>query len=389
MKIPYFLPFTKQLDIDIEKGEGVYLFDKAGEKYLDFFSGMGVNALGHKHPKVQNAIKKQIERNLHLFAYFPQDVHYDLSRKLVDNSHFSRVFFTNSGTESIEGALKLLKKWGNQHGKNEIVCFNGGFHGRTLGALSVTAQKSKQEPFYPLLDGIISIDKTISELEKSVNEKTTAVMLELITGEGGIYPTSQKFIDKLVKLRQKFGFKILVDDIQAGIGRTGKLFSFEHFGFDPDLLVVAKAIGGGLPLGAILIPENLRNVFVAGEHGTTFGGNPLACATGNAVIDELLSGLLEKVEENGKYLKEKLHELKEKYSVIEEIRGMGLMIGIHVGKIAPQLMNECLNNKMIVNATQGNTIRFLPPLIVEKKEIDEALFIFEKSLKRVINLKLQ
>ena len=382
MHNPYILPNAKQLNLDVSHGEGCYLFDTNGDKYLDCLAGMGVNALGHKHPKIQEAILLQMNRNLHLFGYFQQDVHINLAKQLIENSHFSNLFYSNSGTEAMEAALKLLKKWGNQNERNEIICFYGGFHGRTIGGLSITAQASKQKPFEPLLSGIRSIDKTIAELKNSVSKKTTAVILELITGEGGIVPTEQSFIDELVKLREKYGFLIIVDDIQAGIGRTGTLFSHEHYGFEPDLITIAKGIGGGLPLGVLLISDHLKNIFSAGEHGSTFGGNPLACATGNAVITELLENkLLDQVKENGDYFRTKLDRLQEKLPhIIKEIRNVGLMIGVEIGSIAPEVMNKCLEKKLILNATQGNTIRFLPPLIISKSEIDEALSIFESVL---------
>jgi acetylornithine/N-succinyldiaminopimelate aminotransferase len=378
----YFLPALKQLEIDVDYGSGSYLFDKTGNKYLDFFSGMGVNALGHQNPKIKQAILEQNEKNLHLFGYFLQDQHYNIAEQLIENTHFSRIFFSNSGTESIEGALKLIRKWGNANNRKDIVCFNGGFHGRTLGALSITAQKSKQDAFQPLLPGIKAIDKTIEAIQNYLNESTVAVVLELITGEGGIVETDQSFIDELHKLKEKYGFLILVDEIQSGIGRTGKLFSYMHYGMTPDIVTTAKAIGGGLPLGAFLLVEDLANVFSPGEHGTTFGGNPMACATGLVVLKELLENhLLEHVNDMHNYIKEKATELKESFpEQVKEFRGKGLMIGLLVGSIANDLMKQCLKNGLIINATQNSVIRLLPALNVRKEEIDECFFILNKSL---------
>mgnify|MGYP000135287375 CR=1 FL=1 len=381
MHNPYLLPIAKQIDVDIQYGNGCFLYDTNGKAYLDCLSGMGVNALGHKHPSIQKAIQTQMERNLHLFGYFQQDVHVDLAKALVENTHFDRVFYSNSGTEAMEAALKLVKKWGNQKGKNEIICFHGGFHGRTIGGLSITAQASKQEPFQPLLPGIKAIEKSIEAISESISEKTTAVVLELITGEGGIFPTSEAFISALVELRQKYGFLIIIDEIQAGIGRTGTLFSYMHYNFQPDLITVAKGIGGGLPLGVLMIPEHLANVFSAGEHGSTFGGNPLACATGNAVLNEIIKhGLLDHVAAVSEYFFKKLHELKSEYPIIKDIRGKGLMIGVEIGDIASKVMNSCIKNGLFLNATQGHTIRFLPPLIISKDEVDQAIEIFKTSL---------
>ena len=388
IKKNYFLPASKQFEIDVAYGSGSYLIAKSGKKFLDFFSGMGVNALRHQNPKIKQAIIDQNDKNLHLFGYFLQEQHYELAELLIENTHFSRIFFSNSGTESIEGALKLIRKWGNQNNRSEIVCFNGGFHGRTLGALSITAQKSKQDAFQPLLPGIKAIDKTIDSIISNINNNTAAVVLELITGEGGIVEIDHGFVEKLFELKEKYGFLVLVDEIQSGIGRTGKLFSYMHYEIKPDIITTAKAIGGGLPLGAFLITENLANIFSPGEHGTTFGGNPMSCATGLVVLKELFeNGLLDHVNEMHEYIKANAIELMNTYPHhVKEFRGKGLMIGLYVGQIANELMNQCRENGLIVNATQNTVIRLLPALTVNREEIDECFELLNKSLSEIIKI---
>lgn len=374
MSRDHFLPSAKIFDIDLDYGEGCYLYDTSGKKYLDCLAGIGVNALGHQHPKIKAAISKQLDRNLHLFGYFLQDVHHSLAEMLVENSCADRVFFTNSGTESTEGALKLAKKWGKLNGRENIVCFNGGFHGRSIGALSVTAQPKKQENFEPLMPNVVAIDQTIYDLRRTLGKNTAAIIFELISGEGGVIPIADAIAAEIMELKKEFGFLIIVDEIQTGIGRTGSLFAHTQFGVEPDIIACAKMLGGGLPLGAFLLKEELADVFSAGEHGSTFGGNPLAVAAGNAVLNELLNnGLLEHVRRQSNYAMAHLAKLQDEFpQIISEFRCKGLMIGIDVGEIAPQVMQACLERGLIVNATQNKTVRLLPPLIISNAELDEA-----------------
>jgi predicted acetylornithine/succinylornithine family transaminase len=379
----HFLPSAKIFDIELEYGEGLYLFDKNGKKYLDCLAGVGVNALGHQHPKIKEAIKKQLDRNLHLFGYFLQDVHRDLAKMLCENSCTNRVFFTNSGTESIEAALKLAKKWGKQNKRESIVCFHGGFHGRSIGALSVTAQKNKQEAFKPLMPNVVAIEQTIYDLRRSVNKNTVALIFELISGEGGVIPMEKAIANEIMELKKEFGFLIIADEIQTGIGRTGSFFAHTQFAIEPDIIACAKMLGGGLPLGAMLVKEELSSVFSAGEHGSTFGGNPLACAAGRVVLDELLNqGLLAQVQKRSSYMKASLAKLKAEFpKLITDFRCIGLMVGFDVGPIAPHVMQACLEQGLIINATQNKTLRLLPPLIISEEEIDEAFKILARVLK--------
>lgn len=380
----YFLPVFKRLPVEVDRGEGVYLIDRSGKRYLDFLSGIGVNALGYSHPAVLQAMEKQMHRNLHLSNYFVQDVQIELAERLIRYSGMARLFFTNSGTEAVEGALKIVKKWANQHGKSEIICFEGAFHGRTIGALSVTAQEKYQKSFQPLLPGIQHIPyNNVEKLRETVTEKTAAVVLEFVQGEGGVVPATPEFVAELASLREKFHFLIIADEIQAGIGRTGYFFSYEHYGIRPDILTSAKALGGGMPLGAFLVSEPLVNVLVRGEHGTTFGGNPVSCAAGIAVVDELMeNGLLDHVKEVGEYFSAQLRELQKKYpEKIKEVRGRGLMQAMVINEEGYPYVLKGIENGLIFNATATNVLRFLPPLIVTKAEIDTAVEVLSTVLK--------
>ncbi len=380
----YFLPVFKRLPVEVDRGEGVYLIDRSGKRYLDFLSGIGVNALGYSHPAVLQAMEKQMHRNLHLSNYFVQDVQIELAERLIRYSGMARLFFTNSGTEAVEGALKIVKKWANQHGKSEIICFEGAFHGRTIGALSVTAQEKYQKSFQPLLPGIQHIPyNNVEKLRETVTEKTAAVVLEFVQGEGGVVPATPEFVAELASLREKFHFLIIADEIQAGIGRTGYFFSYEHYGIRPDIVTSAKALGGGMPLGAFLVSEPLVNVLVRGEHGTTFGGNPVSCAAGIAVVDELMeNGLLGHVKEVGEYFSAQLRELQKKYpEKIKEVRGRGLMQAMVINEEGYPYVLKGIENGLIFNATATNVLRFLPPLIVTKAEIDTAVEVLSTVLK--------
>lgn len=378
----YLLDVYKRFPIDVEKGRGCYLYDKNGACYLDFLAGIAVNALGYHHPAINQAIKKQLGRNLHLSNYFLQDIQLELAAKLIGLTLFSKVFFTNSGTEAIEGLLKVVKKWGAQNNKHEIIAFEGSFHGRSLGALSITIQEKYQKGFAPLLPNIHTVPFNNIELfEQTINESTAAVFYEGITGEGGIRPVSPALLQAMQRGREKYGYLLIADEIQTGVGRTGKFYYFEHTGIIPDAIASAKALGGGLPLGAFLVSEKLKDVFARGEHGTTYGGNPLACAAGLAAI-QIISNpdFLHQVEHKGHYFKSRLYEIANEFNdVAIDVRGTGLMLGLEVNKPAEKIMDEACRNGLLINIAGGKTLRFVPPLILEENEMDEA---FEK-LRRV------
>ncbi len=380
----YFLPVYRRLPLEIQYGKGVYLYDRQGKAYLDFFSGLGVNALGYQHPRVQQAIVRQLHRNLHLSNFFVQDVQIALARKLLHHTHYNRLFFTNSGTEAIEGILKIVKKWGKERQKDHIICFENAFHGRTLGALSITAQKKYQNSFTPLLPGVVQLPYNDPDaLLATVNSRTAAIFLEFIQGEGGIVPARPEFVEAIQAARHHHELLVVADEIQAGVGRTGKFMAYQHFDFQPDLAASAKALGGGLPLGAFLVSAPLVDVLQRGEHGTTFGGNPLSCAAGLAVIQEIeANNLLQQVQQTGLYLLSRLQELQNEFpALIKTVRGMGLMAALEMHIETFPLVLKGMEKGIVLNSTAGNVLRFLPPLIIETQHIDRGLEILRTLLK--------
>ena len=376
-----FLPTYKRIPIEILKGEGVYLIDKNGNRYLDFMSGLGVNALGCANPMIIKAVTNQVSKFSHLSNYFVTDIQETFAEKLLAFAGMNKVFLTNSGTEAIEGTIKLIRmKFGSE---KKIFSLTNSFHGRTYGSLSLTAKEKHRKGFAPLLPNIGQIIfDDINDLDSKINENTASVFLEFIQGEGGVRPVSKEFVDKLFKLKEKFNFLVIADEIQSGVGRTGKNFSFQHYNVEPDVVVVAKAIGGGLPLGAFMVKDQLKDVLEYGKHGTTFGGNPVACASGIAVLDFINANkLVKKVEDLSNYFFEELNKLKKKYSnLITEIRGKGFMIGIEMEKYGDEIVGQLRERNILANLTAGNVIRLLPPLIMEHKHLNIFLNQFEEIL---------
>lgn len=367
----YLLRTYKRLPIEITYGKGVYLFSKDGKKYLDFFSGLAVNALGYGNRKIINAIEKQINKYIHLSNYYINSPQIELAEKLVKYSGLSKVFFTNSGTEAIEASIKLVRKAFGPDKK--IISFSNAFHGRTYGSLSISGKEQYKKQFEPLLSNVIQLNFNDVELLKtSVGNDTAAVFLEFIQGEGGIHIVSQEFLYILNELRNRLGFIIVADEVQSGLGRTGKPFAFNHSNFQPDIIVLAKAIGGGLPLGAVITNERCGEFFQVGDHGSTFGGNPVACAAGIAVIKNIFEdGLVEDVKKIGDYFKSELLLLAKIFpSLITEVRGVGFMLGVEMSEKCSRFINDFLLKGILVNCTNENVIRILPPLITKKKYID-------------------
>ncbi len=386
----YFFKTYKRLDIEIEKGEGCWLISKTGERYLDLFGGLAVNSLGYNHPKINEAIRTQIEKYIHLSNLFLQDPQISLAELLIKNTGYKKVFFSNSGTEAMEGTIKLSRKWGKENGKTDFISFHGAFHGRTMGSLSITSREKYRNGYEPFLQGAIFCNyNDAHDLISKVNEKTLAVVLEFIQGEGGVKEADPRFVQTIAELREKFGFLLIADEIQSGLGRTGKLFAFEHLNITPDVVVIAKPLGGGLPLGAFLGNERVAEVFTYGAHGTTFGGNPVACSAGIATIKEILeNGVMQNAEFIGNYLKSKFHQLKLKYpNIIQEIRGRGCMLGIVLNLDCDFFVSEMLKNKVLINCTNTNVIRLLPPLILTKDEADFAIDKFDLTFYTLNKLK--
>lgn len=364
----------KRFPIEIDHGEGMYLVDVDGNRYLDFLGGVAVNALGYGNRSVLDAIQRQAEKYIHVSNYFVQEAQVELAEKLTCITGYSKVFFCNSGTEANEGALKIARKWGNKRGKTNVVSMENSFHGRTFGALSLMSNADYREGFGAFLDGCIQIPFNDSEqLLNSVNEKTEAVFLECIQGEGGVVEITDSFAEQLHELKEKFGFLLMLDEVQSGVGRTGKFFGYEHYGLQPDIVTLAKPLGGGIPLGAILVRKEFENVLQPGNHGTTFGGNPVACAAGIAVLHEIVDGrLLHNAEAVGSYFLHQLKSIQRKNpALIKDVRGKGLMIGIELSMEGKPIVDALLERKILINCTHKTVLRFLPPLITTNEHVDE------------------
>jgi acetylornithine/N-succinyldiaminopimelate aminotransferase len=371
-----FFHTYKRLPLEIDRGENVYLYSSDGTRYLDMFAGLAVNALGYAHPNVLKAIREQSERYIHLSNYFLQEPQIRLAELLTKHSGYSRVFFSNSGTEAIEGAIKITRKWGKSRDKTEIVSFSNAFHGRTMGALSLMDREKYRTGFEPFLGNFRIVDfNSPKELRNAVSEKTAGIVLEFIQGEGGIFPVSKEFVQQLRSLKEKFGFLLIADEIQSGLGRTGKFFGFQHYDIQPDIVTVAKPLGGGLPLGAILGNSEVSGVLEPGMHGTTFGGNPVACAAGVVVMEEVMEhGLLHNAETMGNLLIEKLGNLKSEFpALVKEIRGYGLMVGMELNREGESIVTKMREKKVLINCTNQNVLRFLPPLIINEQHVDETV----------------
>lgn len=383
----YILNTYNRLDLIIEKGEGSYVFDIDGNKYLDMYSGISVNNLGHDKGIVE-AIIKQASKYMHLSNYFVSEPVVNLAKLLVENTFASKVFFTNSGTESNEAAIKLCRKYGKQSNENkyELLSAYNSFHGRTTGALALTGQEKYQKNFMPLIPGVSHFKyNDIEDLRAKVNENTCGLFLEIIQGEGGIVEISKEFIDEVIKLSKKYDFLIVIDEIQAGMGRTGDLFAYEQYDFTPHIVTISKSVGGGIPLGAMLVSKDVENILQPGDHGSTFAANPVSCAGGEYVMNKLVNtDLCSKVKLRGNYLINKLNNLKENHpNIIKDVRGRGLMIGIDVGKYANDIKKIAQENRLLLNSTNNTIIRLLPSLCITTDEINEFLTIFERILKEV------
>lgn len=374
----------KRFDLTFTSGKGTYLFDDKGNKYLDFVSGIAVNCLGHCPDVIKNALTEQGNKLIHISNLYWSDVQTELAKTLTDLSKLSSVFFCNSGTESIEAALKFARKYGKSFGnenKSNIIFMKNSFHGRTMGALSVTGQAKYQKAFSPLIGGTIEAEfNNIEDIKNKIDENTCAVILEPIQGEGGIISVDKTFLAEVKSLCEKHNALLILDEVQCGVARVGTFFAFESFGITPDILCLAKGLAGGFPIGATVVNEKVAEKLEPGDHGCTFGGNPLASAVSLAIIKEILNkNLLNEVNEKSKYIVNKLNSIKEKNSAIKAVKGMGLLIGIEVDNPS-EVVNKALENKLLLVGAGTNVVRLLPPLNVSYEEIDEALNIIEKCL---------
>ena len=381
-----YLPVFNRYKIVLDRGEGAYLFDINGKKYVDFLAGIAVNVLGYNFSPLVDAIKAQAEKLIHVSNLYYTEPQANAAAKLVKLSGLDRAFFANSGAEANEGAIKIARKFAKKisEDKTQIITAWDSFHGRTLATLTATGQPKYHKGFEPLPAAFDYVKyNDIADLEEKISDKTCAVMLETIQGEGGVYPPKGDYLKKVRELCDKHGALLILDEIQCGMGRTGKFFAYENYGIKPDIVTLAKGLAGGVPIGAFVVTEEVAQAFHAGDHGTTFGGNPLACAAANVVLDTIPNEkFLAHVVEVGKYFKEKLFGLQKKYSEqISEVRGEGLILGLQLSnpKISGvEIVNECMKRGAIINCTVGTVLRFIPPLIVTTAQVDEVVKILDE-----------
>ena len=374
--------------IVLDHGDGVYLYDKDGKEYLDFGAGIAVFAFGYNNKEFNDAIKAQVDKLIHTSNLFYNEPAAEAAKALAEIAGMDKVFFTNSGTEAIEGAVKVAKKYGylkTGHDDNEIIAFSHSFHGRSMGALSVTGNKSYQIPFGPLIPDIKFANyNDLDSVKELVTDKTCAIILETVQGEGGIYPADKEFLTGLRKLCDENDILLILDEIQCGLGRTGTMYAYEQYGVIPDVVSTAKALGQGLPVGAFLTRGKANDVLVPGDHGSTYGGNPLA---GAAVIKTLemfkTHDILNHVNETAPYLEKKLEELVEKHDIVTGRRGKGFMQGITVTVPPSKIINKAIENGLIVFSAGHDVVRFVPPLVITKEDIDEMYIRLDKALSEV------
>ena len=366
------------------KGKGSVLTDIQGKKYLDFFPGWGVSNLGHCHPKVMGAVREQIGKLIHIPNNFYNPHQAKLAKELIRIAFEGKIFFCNSGTEAIEAAIKFARAYGE--GKRfEIITTLNAFHGRTMGSLTATGQEKHQKGFGPLVPGFKYVPFNDTEAFKAaVSGQTAAVILELVQGEGGINVATQEYVKAVRQVCDEEKILLIVDEVQTGMARTGEIFAYKHYGILPDVMCLAKALGGGLPIGAMIVKKELADVFKPGMHGSTFAGSPLVCKAALGVIKAIYAEkMMKNVKAQGAYLTEKLNALKARYDIIKEVRGLGLMIGVELTVEGASIFKECFARGLIINCTQGNVLRIMPALNVTRRQINKAVHILDAVLELV------
>jgi len=377
------LPTYTKVPLVFVKGKGSRLWDIHNNEYLDFFSGWGVGNLGHCHPKVMQAVRQQVSKLIFIpnnYYHLPQA---KLAKELIYWAYPAKVFFCNSGAEANEAAIKFSRKFG--HGRYEIITFEDSFHGRTLAALAATGQKKYQQGFEPLPEGFKTVKfNDLEETRNAIGDKTIAIMLELIQGEGGINVAKQDFVLGIKKLCAEKNLLLIVDEVQTAIGRTGKLFCYQHYGITPDIMTLAKALGGGLPIGVMVVKKEIADTLGPGMHASTFGGGPVICSAALAVLKAIQKEkLLKNAQKLGEYLFLRLNALKDSSSVIKQIRGMGLMAGVELHIEGKAVVEKCLQKGLLINCTHDKVLRLMPALNISKKEIDKAMGILGGVLKGI------
>jgi len=382
----YIMPTYARQPVAFVRGRGCYLYDKEGKAYLDFTAGLSINNLGHCHPAVVKAIQKQASELIHTCNLYYTEPGAQLAKLISENSLGGKVFFANSGAEANECAIKLARKYGHDlagEGKYRIITLENGFHGRTMATLTATAQPAKQKPFKPLLPGFTYVPANdIVALTAAMDDSVCAVMLEPVQGEGGVHPLTKEFLQAARKLTAKHQALLIYDEVQTGLGRTGKLFAYQHLGIKPDVMTLAKSLGGALPIGAAVAAPAYADVLTPGMHASTFGGGPVPCAAGIAVLQELLApGFLENVWAKGEYMLSLLNALKDD-GYVKDVRGIGLMLAVdlHQPKAA-DVVSHALEHKIILNNTSASTIRFLPLLVVEERMMEKVVEFLKNAIK--------
>jgi predicted acetylornithine/succinylornithine family transaminase len=381
----YIMNTYKRFPVILRKGRGMKVWGADGKEYLDFVGGVAVNILGHCHPRVVIAIQKQAQRLLHVSNFYHTVPQIRLAKLLVQHTFADKVFFCNSGAEANEAAIKLARKYAKEnisHDCFEIITAENSFHGRTLATLTATGQKKIQKGFEPLVPGFKHVPfNDINALKEAITKETCAIMLEPVQAEGGVIVPHKNYLLEVRKICDEYNLLLILDEVQTGMGRTGKFFAYEHFGIIPDVMTIAKGLGGGVPIGATLATDKVASAFQPGAHATTFGGNPLVCAAAIATIETLLEDgfILDQCNRMSEYFIERLGNLRDKFpTLITNIRGLGLLLGMELTRECTPIVNECLDLGMLVNCTAEKVLRFIPPLIVQKKDIDQLIHVLEK-----------
>ncbi len=375
--------------IAMDHGQGVYLYDVEGKKYLDFAAGIAVMALGYNVPEYKQALKDQIEKVIHVSNLYYTEPMARAASRLAEASGLKKVFFTNSGTEAIEGSIKLARKYAYLKDKgstdHEIIAMNHSFHGRSIGALSVTGNTHYQEAFRPLIDKIVFAQfNDLEDVKAKINDKTCAILFETIQGEGGIYPADPAFVKGIRQICDEKDILLILDEVQCGMGRSGQMFAYQHYGIKPDIMACAKALGCGVPIGAFVAGEKTMDSLTTGDHGSTYGGNPLAAAAANVVFDIYeQKHVLDNVNDVAPYLSAKLEELKAKYPCIVEHRGMGLMQGLEFDRPVGPIVSRAIENGLLIISAGEKIIRFVPPLVITKEHVDEMYAVLDGVLAHV------
>lgn len=377
----YILPTVTRVPLCLVKGKGSRVWDLEGREYVDFFPGWGVSGLGHCHPAVGYAIKNQARKILHISNNYLNLKQVELAKEMAKQAFPSRSFFCNSGAEAVEAAVKFARRYGHEKGRFEIITMKRSFHGRTYAGMTATGQEKTHEGFHPLVPGFSYAEfNALDSVKRLVTDKTIAIMLEPIQGEGGIHVATPEFLKGLRLLCDEKEMLLILDEVQTGMGRTGKLFAYQHYGIEPDLMTLAKSLGNGVPIGALVVNSKVkREVFTPGSHASTYGGNPVVCAAALAVFKMIRKeGLLQNVEQMGRFLREKLLEFKSKFPVIRQVRGMGLMVGVELEQPGQAYVDRARERGLLINCTQEKVLRMMPAITISKKWLQRGLGILEK-----------